>query len=184
MFISLSSGQHSLKALGRQKTRCAVPVVGRVKKHYPYLFQGQVLPQHNTLSHCMRRVAHHFINQLSGKHQQKPTIASKHRRVDTTTADPNRPRQVRGVADRMPRPHAPDRAQSRRDSVFIGEAKDYPVPVIGIEYDGCTHPVFYEGNQVVARHLRLNSQVPVINGQLILNDGNRLPVEIMVLTAV
>jgi hypothetical protein len=56
--------------------------------------------------------------------------------------------------------------------------------VIAVQFDDVVKPVFYEGNQVVARHLYLDSTRPSIKGLLVLADGGRIPVTIRVITAV
>ena len=52
-----------------------------------------------------------------------------------------KPRQVRGIADRMPRLVDPKNPEPRRDSIFLCEAKDYPAAVIAIEFDNATKPI-------------------------------------------
>lgn len=179
MFISSSGSQNHSKIAELQGANKTVPVNERESKRYQYLFQSQTLQKNKSLYQHVVRLVNHFINQVMGREEQ-PTKQFNEGDTDKNS----KPRQVRGIADRMPRLVDPNNPEPRRDSVFIGEAKDYPAAVIAIEYDGNTHPVFYEGNQIVARHLNLDSEEPSIEGKLILNDGSRSPIEIVIITAV
>lgn len=134
------------------------------------------------------RLVNNFLQQIMGRDHdegqgQKPVVIQPLNLREESIKD--KPREVRGIADRAPRPTDAGKAQVlQRDLILLGEGKDYDEPVIAIQFDGKTKPVFYEGNQVVARNLHLDSAKPVINGQLILADGSKLPVHIHVLTAI
>ena len=188
MFISSPGGQNHLKTTELQEATKSAPVPEREKKRHQYLFQSQPLQKNKTIYQHVVRMVSQFINQITGRQQEQQLQGSKYNKTHNATEQyseqQSKPRQIRGIADRMPRLVDPENPKPRRDSVFIGESKDYPAAVIGIEYDGDTHPVFYEGNQIVARHLHLDSEEASIDGQLILNDGRRFPVEIIVITAV
>lgn len=188
MFISSSGGQNHLRTTELQEATRNVPVSEREKKRHQYLFQSQPLQKNKTIYQHVVRMVSQFINQITGRQQEQQSQGSKYNKFNNTieqrSEQQNKPRQVRGIADRMPRLVDPENPRPRRDSVFIGESKDYPAAVIGIEYNGDTHPVFYEGNQIVARHLHLDSEENPIDGQLILNNGHRFPIEIIVITAV
>ena len=186
MFISLSGGQNHSKTKELQDTAKNVtnaPVEGREKKRYQYLFQSQTLQKNKTIYQQVVKLVNQFINQVTGR-QQEQQSRGKPDNPNDATEQHAKLRQIRGIADRMPRLVDPDNPKPRNDSIFIGEAKDYPAAVIGIEYDGNTHPAFYEGNQIVVRHIHLDSEKPSIEGRLIMDDGSRFPVEITVITAV
>lgn len=130
------------------------------------------------------RLVSHFLQQIMGREQEEGS-RSKRGLVDLSTdqAQPTT-REVRGIADRMPRLVDPENPFPHKDLVLLGEAKDYPAAVIAIQFDNQTKPVFYEGNQVVARSLYLDSTKPAIDGQLVLADGSRLPIHIRIITAI
>lgn len=180
MFISPSGGTHHLKTTELQGTAKTAPITERESKRYQYLFQSPSPQKNKTIYQHVVRLVNQFVNQLMGRQQE----GQKEPEQPRENTQNGKARQVRGIADRMPRLVDPQNPQPRRDSVFIGEARDYPAAVIAIEYDDDTHPVFYEGNQIVARHLNLNSEEATIDGKLILNDGSRMPIEIVVFTAV
>ena len=182
MFISPSGGQNHLNTTESQGIAKTEPVTEREQKRYQYLFQSQSLHKNKTIYQHIVKLVNRFITQIMGRQSENPQALNNQDSSDK--AQNNKPRQIRGIADRMPRLVDPQNPKPHRDSVFIGEAKDYPVAVIAIEYDNNVHPVFYEGNQIVARHLHLDSEEASIDGQLILNDGRRFPVEIIVITAV
>lgn len=137
----------------------------------------------------MARLVGNFLQQIVGREEDlshksngKPEFATQRFYKPISTA--GQPKEVRGVADRMPRLVDPENPFPEKDLIFLGEAKEYPSAVIAIQYDDQVKPVCYEGNQVVARHLHLDSTRSSIKGLLILADGERLPVSIRVLTAV
>ena len=142
-------------------------------RRYQYLFQGSPLQKNQSLFKSVINLVNKFINQMIGRKSA----------AEETPAAPSI-RQVRGIADRMPHLVDPKKPMPERDTIFLGEARDYPAAVIAIELNNTTKPVFYEGNQVVARHLNLDTEQTSMQGTLIFNDGNRMPVEVMVITAV
>ncbi len=93
-------------------------------------------------------------------------------------------RSVRGIADRMPRLVDENYPFPARDTVFLGEARDYPDKVLALQYGEHLKAVQMEGTQLVARGLFLDTTQPMIEGKLILNDGSTLPVHIQVIIAV
>jgi hypothetical protein len=141
-----------------------------------------------TLYQHMARLVGNFLQQIVGREDgnqhksSKPEQATQRFYKPISTA--GQPREVRGIADRMPRLVDPENPFPDKDLILLGEAKDYPSAVIAIQYDETVKPVFYEGNQVVARHLYLDSTRGSIKGLLILADGTRMPVNIRVITAV
>ena len=141
-----------------------------------------------TLYQQMARLVGNFLQQIVGREDEnqnkssKPEYATQRFYKPISTA--GQPREVRGIADRMPRLVDPENPFPNKDLILLGEAKDYPSAVIAIQYDDTVKPVFYEGNQVVARHLYLDSTRGSIRGLLILADGERMPVTIRVITAV
>nr|CAA6822083.1 MAG: Unknown protein [uncultured Thiotrichaceae bacterium] len=150
----------------------------RDHRRYQYLFNSSPLHSNKSLYRHVVSMVNQFISQIMGREgtTQQMTVDMGDQFVKV--------RKVRGIADRMPRLVDPDNPKPQNDSVFLGEAKDYPTPVLAIEYNNMTKPVFYEGNQVVARHLHLDRNAGEISGNLVLNDGSRLPIDIMILTAV
>ncbi|MGB0847448.1 MAG: hypothetical protein ACPGSM_12030 [Thiolinea sp.] len=180
MFISSLSEQIQAKRAELSGITKIPPANEREKKRYQYLFQSSQLHSNKTLYRHVVGLVNQFISQVMGRQEENSSSTPP----VPVTANNDKPRQVRGVADRMPRLVDPNNPEPRRDSIFLGEAKDYPAAVIAIEYDGSTKPVFYEGNQIVARHLHLDCEKNSVSGKLVLNDGTRLPVEIMIITAV
>ncbi|MEZ5479775.1 MAG: hypothetical protein R3E95_20550 [Thiolinea sp.] len=179
MFISPNNGQIDAKKAELSGTAHTRPVNEREQRRYQYLFQSSPLHSNKSLYQHVVRLVNHFISQVMGR--QQPMADG------TETVNPGSSgaiRQVRGIADRMPRLVDPDNPYPSRDSIFLGEARDYPAAVIAIEYEGQIKPVFYEGNQVVARHLQLDCDKTSVTGRLILNDGSRIPIDIMIFTAV
>lgn len=137
----------------------------------------------------MARLVGNFLQQIVGREDDlpykgdgKPEFATQRFYKPISTA--GQPKEVRGIADRMPRLVDPENPFPDKDLIFLGEAKEYPSAVIAIQYDDQIKPVCYEGNQVVARHLHLDSTRSSIKGILVLADGERLPITIRVLTAV
>ncbi|HPY39295.1 MAG TPA: hypothetical protein PLM98_02160 [Thiolinea sp.] len=137
----------------------------------------------------MARLVGNFLQQMVGR--EADTNSKSNGKLEFPThraykpiSTAGQPREVRGIADRMPRLVDPENPFPNKDLILLGEAKDYPAAVIAIQYDDVTKPVFYEGNQVVARHLYLDSTRTQILGQLVLADGGRLPINIRVITAV
>lgn len=179
MFISSISEQIQARRAELTGATKIPPVEERERKRYQYLFQSPSPQGNKTLYKHVVSLVNQFINQVMGREEMPQSSSGQ-----TQAANSNKLRQVRGVADRMPRLVDPKNPEPCRDSIFLGEAKDYPAAVIAIEYDGTTKPVFYEGNQIVARHLNLDCEESAIAGKLVLNDGTRLPVEIMIITAV
>ena len=105
--------------------------------------------------------------------------------VDTNAQQAtDQPRVVRGIADRSPQLVGSGYPPSNRDTVFLGDVQDYPDTIIALQYGEEVKPVYYEGNQIVARFLTLDTSRESIAGSLILTDGQHIPVDIMVLTAV
>ncbi|MEZ5537296.1 MAG: hypothetical protein R3F02_16925 [Thiolinea sp.] len=178
MFIHPPSIQDIVKKAGLAGISRKQEIAERGQRRYQYLFQSSPMHSNKSLYRHMVAVVNQFINQIIGREGTpgKKAIADNGHQVGV--------RQVRGIADRMPRLVDPANPKPEHDSVFLGEARDYPAPVLAIEYNNMTKPVFYEGNQVVARHLYLDCQDKVIQGQLVLNDGTRMPIEILVFTAV
>lgn len=137
----------------------------------------------------MARLVGNFLQQIVGREEDsqhpnngKPEFGTQRFYKPISTA--GQPREVRGIADRMPRLVDPENPFPSKDLILLGEAKDYPSAVIAIQYDDVVKPVFYEGNQVIARHLYLDSTRGSIKGLLVLADGGRVPVTIRVITAV
>lgn len=178
MFIHPPNIQSAVRKAGLVGISRKQDIAGREQRRYQYLFQSAPLHHNKSLYRHVVTMVNQFLNQIMGRagESQQQAKAENNSLTDV--------RRVRGIADRMPRLVDPDNPKPEHDTVFLGEAKDYPAPVLAIEYNNMTKPVFYEGNQVVARHLYLDCNNRSIQGQLILNDGSRLPVEIMVLTAV
>lgn len=141
-----------------------------------------------TLYQHMARLVGNFLQQIVGREDDNQHKSSKPEQATQRFYKPistaGQPREVRGIADRMPRLVDPENPFPDKDLILLGEAKDYPSAVIAIQYDDTVKPVFYEGNQVVARHLYLDSTRGSIKGLLILADGTRMPVNIRVITAV
>lgn len=142
-----------------------------------------------TLYQHMARLVGNFLQQIVGREEDdqhksnsKQEFATQRFYKPISTA--GQPREVRGIADRMPRLVDPENPFPSKDLILLGEAKDYPSAVIAIQYDEVIKPVFYEGNQVVARHLYLDSTRSSIKGLLVLADGERIPVMIRIITAV
>ncbi|TXH73353.1 MAG: hypothetical protein E6Q85_05875 [Thiothrix sp.] len=150
-------------------------------------FVNFALPK--TLYQQMARLVGNFLQQIVGreadnqtKGNNKPEFSTP--RVYKPISTAGQPREVRGIADRMPRLVDPEDPFPNKDLILLGEAKDYSSAVIAVQFDDVVKPVFYEGNQVVARHLYLDSTRPSIKGLLVLADGGRIPVTIRVITAV
>lgn len=141
-----------------------------------------------TLYQQMARLVGNFLQQIVGREDDNQHKSSKLEQATQRFYKPistaGQPREVRGIADRMPRLVDPENPFPNKDLILLGEAKDYPSAVIAIQYDDTVKPVFYEGNQVVVRHLYLDSTRGSIKGLLILADGARLPVTIRVITAI
>ena len=142
-----------------------------------------------TLYQQMARLVGNFLQQITGREDNtEPKSDSKHefatQRFYKPISTAGQPKEVRGIADRMPRLVDPENPFPDKDLILLGEAKDYPSAVIAIQYDETVKPVFYEGNQVVARNLYLDSTRGSIKGLLILADGVRMPITIRVITAV
>ena len=178
MFISPLSGHIEAKKAELTGATRIPPVATREKRRYQYLFQSSPLQNNKSLYRHVVGLVNQFLNQVMGREGMPLAEAGP------TMHNSEKPRQVRGIADRMPRLVDPKNPEPCRDSIFLGEAKDYPAAVIAIEYNDTTKPVFYEGNQIIARHLTLDCEETSMGGKLILNDGTRVPVEIMILTAV
>jgi hypothetical protein len=178
VFIQPPNIQTVVKKAGLAGVSRKQEIAEREQRRYQYLFQSEPLHNNKSLYRHVVAVVNQFISQIMGREgtPEKKAMAE----TDSLAGV----RKVRGIADRMPRLVDPDNPKPEYDSVFLGEAKDYPAPVLAIEYNDITKPVFYEGNQVVARHLYLDCRDRSIQGQLILNDGTRLPIEIMIFTAV
>ncbi|HPQ95488.1 MAG: hypothetical protein KDI44_17535 [Thiothrix sp.] len=136
--------------------------------------------KHKSLYRNFLRLIESFLHQITGKGQSGSigTDAASARQAT------DQPRVVRGIADRSPRLVDPDHPLSNRDTVLLGDAQDYPDTVIALQYGEEVKPVCYENNQIVARFLTLDTSQESIAGTLILTDGRRIPVDIMVLTAV
>ena len=149
-------------------------------------FVNFTLPR--TLYQQMARLVGNFLQQIVGREDENQNKSSKPEQAIQRFYKPistaGQPREVRGIADRMPRLVDPENPFPDKDLILLGEAKEYPSAVIAIQYDETVKPVFYEGNQVVARHLYLDSTRSSIKGLLILADGERLPITIRVITAV
>ena len=151
------------------------PASQKEARRYQYLFQSSPLQSNKSLLRNVLNMVNKFLQQVMGRDFMDKQAQS---------AEQQSPKQVRGIADRMPRLIDPRNPEPSRDSIFLGEARDYPAAVIAIQYKNTTKPVFYEGNQIVARHLNLECDEPSLPGTLIFNDGTRMPVEIMIITAV
>ncbi|PID34463.1 MAG: hypothetical protein CR976_00125 [Thiotrichales bacterium] len=178
MYINHSGTQKSVEKAELAGVSRKSEVAEREHRRYQYLFDSSPLHSDKSLLRNVLSLVNQFLGQIM---RREGTAGLK---SATDVEDTSEVRKVRGIADRMPRLVDPSNPKPQNDSVFLGEAKDYPVPVLAIEYNDMTKPVFYEGNQVVARHLYLDCAQKEISGQLVLNDGSRLPVEIVVLTAV
>lgn len=177
MFINPPSVQKFVEKAGLTGLSRKSEVAEREQQRYQYLFHASPLHNDKSLYRHVVAMVNQFLNQIMRRDEGTPQL--KAREYQATEV-----RQVRGIADRMPRLVDPANPKPQNDSVFLGEAKDYPAPVLAIEYNGMTKPVFYEGNQVVARHLYLDCQEKEIAAKLVLNDGTRLPVDIIIFTAV
>lgn len=156
-------------------------------RRHPERFVNFALPK--ALYQQMARLVGNFLQQIVGREEEalyksngKPELGTQRFYKPISTA--GQPREVRGIADRMPRLVDPENPFPDKDLILLGEAKEYPSAVIAIQYDDVVKPVFYEGNQVVARHLHLDSTRSSIKGLLILADGERMPITIRVITAV
>lgn len=178
MFIHPPNIQSLVKKTGLVGVSRKPEIAEREQRRYQYLFQSAPVHSNKSLYRHVVAVVNQFISQVMGR---EGTPEQKLMSDNYSLAEI---RQVRGIADRMPRLVDPDNPKPECDSVFLGEAQDYPAPVLAIEYNDMVKPVFYEGNQVVARHLYLDCKDRSIAGQLVLNDGTRLPIEIMIFTAV
>lgn len=178
MFINPPSVQEPVQKAGLAGVSRKAEVAEREHRRYQYLFHASPLHNDKSLYRHVVSIVNQFLSQIMRREgmPQLKAMAEEHQATEV--------RQVRGIADRMPRLVDPTNPKPQNDSIFLGEAKDYPAPVLAIEYDGMTKPVFYEGNQVVARHLYLDCQEKEIAARLVLNDGTRLPVEIVIFTAV
>ncbi len=186
MLTPIQSGQIQAKQTSGVEPLLAVNQVNKrdLRRHlFERPSQGGI---HKSLYQQVTRLVSNLLSQIMGREpsradQQGQTAALSHFAQGRAE---NAPREVRGIADRMPRLVDPENPFPNRDMVFLGEAKDYPEAVIAIEYGENTKPVFYEGNQVIARSLYLDSTRPFLDGQLILADGSRLPIHIRIITAV
>lgn len=149
---------------------------------------GQETGVHKSLYQHLTRLVSNFLSQIMGRDQdEKPRALpnqNKQRLTGSLPANSNEPLVVRGIADRMPRLVNPDDPFPSRDLILLGEARDFPEPVLAVQYGDVIKPVFYEGNQVVARNLYLDCTQPSLDGQLVLADGTRMPVIIKIITAV
>lgn len=178
MYINPPSVQKSVQKAGLAGISRKSEVAERDHRRYQYLFHSSPLHSNKSLFRNVVSLVNQFISQVMRRE------GATHLTSMADTDQMTEVRKVRGIADRMPRLVDPSNPKPENDSVFLGEAKDYPAPVLAIEYDNMTKPVFYEGNQVVARHLYLDCNEKEISGKLVLNDGTRLPIEIIILTAV
>ncbi len=181
MYINPPSMQKSVEKADLAGVSRKSEVAERDHRRYQYLFNSSPLHSDKSLFRNVVSLVNQFISQIM---RREGTADFKSMDDMADMRETHEVRKVRGIADRMPRLVDPSNPKPQNDSVFLGEAKDYPAPVLAIEYNNMTKPVFYEGNQVVARHLYLDCDEKEISGQLVLNDGTRLPIEIMIFTAV
>lgn len=150
----------------------------------------ETLP-HKSLYQQLFGLVSQVISQIMGREEageqrDQQQRRSKEQASNTPLAEADEtgaPREVRGIADRMPRIMDPHNPFPKRDLVLLGEDKDYPQAVLAIELAGEIKPVFYEGSQVVARNLMLDDQLTPVEGVLLLADGSRLAIRIHVWTA-
>ncbi len=178
MFIHPSNTQTVVRKAGLVGISRKQAIADREQRRYQYLFQSEPLHNNKSFFRHVVTMVNQFLSQIMGRDE------ASQKQLQTEDNCLTGVRQVRGIADRVVGRVDPDNPKPEHDSVFLGEAKDYPAPVLAIEYNNTIKPVFYEGNQVVARHLYLDGNDHSTPGRLILNDGSYLPIEIMVFTAV
>lgn len=133
----------------------------------------------------MVRLINQFIHQVMGREQQEEgsqTQTATEKTQATTTGAQTR--VVRGIADRMPRLVDPQNPFPARDSIFLGAASDYPEAVLAIQYNDQLKAVVYEGSQLIARGVQLDTDRPMVAGKLILTDGSTVPIQIQVIMAI
>ncbi|MEZ5449267.1 MAG: hypothetical protein R3E89_09825 [Thiolinea sp.] len=186
MLTPINSGQIQTRQIERVEPT-PVDATGRrlARKHR----LGQDIGIPKVLYQHITRLVSNFLSQIMGRgqdEQQQRSLPNKQRQslAGNAAANDDNTLTVRGIADRMPRLVDPENPFPNRDLILLGEARDFPEPVIAIQYGDYIKPVFYEGNQVVARGLYLDCTQSSMDGQLVLADGSRLPVLIKIITAV
>lgn len=90
--------------------------------------------------------------------------------------------RVTGIADRLPRESHVMNDHTQRDLIMLGQHSDYKHPVASITINGSTMPVANENGQVVARNLDFGG-AEHLSGYITLANGERVPLDINVITA-
>ncbi|PID49138.1 MAG: hypothetical protein CR991_07880 [Proteobacteria bacterium] len=177
-------------SLAASELSVGMPINKRHQKR-DLLLRQNLIPNKSLYKQIVGMVSQ-MISQILGREAVDEQKQSKSRFQSLHSADqepslsedeaPNL-REVRGIADRMPRTLDPHNPFPKRDLVLLGEAGDYPEPVIAIDVAGQLKPVFYEGHQVIARNLFLDDQRNPVEGRLLLSNGKQMPIRINVITA-